>query len=149
MAYKKLHTEIEVIIQSRLETIFSQLNLNDEDLENVFNTNKKLSNTNIKKKSISGYNLFAREMFPDIKRENEGVMAKDVMRTVANLWKDIDQQTKDDYNERAKSIKPKTKEDKKQRQPNNKSNSKNKVLDNNNKKENNKSKITKIHNIKK
>lgn len=119
MPYKKLHKEIELLINSRLKTILSQLDLNEEDLKIILDLNNELSAQSNKSRkinnNISGYNLFAREMFPSIKSENEGMPTKDMLRIIASLWKDADQDVKDDYNKRAKSIKPLTKEEKKQK----------------------------------
>lgn len=115
MAYKKLHKEIEIIINSRLENILSQVGLSDEDKDNIFTINGGLSNINSKKKNsnISGYNLFCREMFPEVKIENNGLATKDMLRIIASMWKELDQENKNNYNSRAKLIKPKTKQEKK------------------------------------
>lgn len=116
MAYKKLHKEVEILITSRLENILSRVELSDEDKENILTINQGLSNINSKRKiqsNISGYNLFARESFPAVKVENDGLLTKDILKIIANMWKELDQEDKNNYNKRAKLIKPKTKEEKK------------------------------------
>lgn len=137
MAYKKLQKEIEALVNLRLENILSQINLPDEDKENILVINKKLSNISSKRKNsanISGYNLFAREMFPEVKQENEGMPTKDLLRIIASMWQNLDKQEKDNLNERAKSIKPKTKQEKKQNKiQNNKQIAKTKTLTKSNK----------------
>lgn len=70
--------------------------------------------------NISGYNLFAREMFSSVKNDNQNLATKDILRIVASLWKEQDQDIKDDYNQKAKSIKPLTPQEKKERVTNNK-----------------------------
>ncbi len=117
MSYNKLHKEIETLIQSRLETIFSQVTLGEDDLESILHLNKQLSNQSSIRKvnaNISGYNLFTKELFPTVKSENEDMTTPDIIKVIANIWKnETDQQIKDDYNRRAKNIKPLTKENKK------------------------------------
>lgn len=108
--YKKLHKEIEILIKSRLESILSQLDLDDTDIEKIINLNEELSKINTRKKTlknISGYNLFVREMFPEVKNNNQNIPTKDILKIIANFWKEQD--IKEDYNKRAKFIKPKIK----------------------------------------
>jgi hypothetical protein len=121
--YKKLHKEIENIITSRLENILSQLDLSEEDLTHILGLNNQLSNNGSNRRiqsNISGYNLFYREMFPEVKADNPDTQTKDILKIIAGNWKEQNQKTKDDYNKRAKTIKPLTREEKKERQTNNK-----------------------------
>ncbi len=95
------------------------MNLNDNELKNIFDLNQEIRNQTLKVRkntsNISGYNLFTREMFSSIKQDNEGLATKDLLRIIAslwNLWKNTDQDIKDHYNFRSKSISPKTKQEK-------------------------------------
>lgn len=118
--YKKLHREIETIISSRLQQILSQTELSDADSKTILELNDELGKTKKSIKNISGYNLFFREHFSQVKDDNPGTQTKDMLKIIASTWKEQNQDVKDDYNSRAKIIKPLTKEEKSKNKSNDK-----------------------------
>lgn len=64
------------------------------------------------KRKISGYNLYAREMFPEIKDNNPGTLTKDLLVLIGAGWKALSKDQQADYKERAEDIEPSTKEEK-------------------------------------
>ncbi len=129
--HKKLYKYIEDIIEERFINVLNDLEVENDTRNIIIETNRKISqtvsSTRKQQTNISGYNLFAREMFPIVRQENEDTTTKDILRIIANLWKESHQDIKNEYNQRAKNIKPLTKEQKQDRQKIQKSKPKNNV----------------------
>lgn len=74
-----------------------------------YDLNEKLSKRHSVKrtnKNISGYNLFGKEMFPEITAQYPNLEQKEKLKKVAELWKGSPANIREDYNKRAKLVKP-------------------------------------------
>ena len=115
----KINKAIEDMFIERLANILNEIGLDADDSKQFFTANNKFKTKGKhpkekrKLKNISGYNLFAREMFPTVKVDNPDMKTTEHNKIIGNLWKE---QTTDDtkkaYNEREKLISPVTKEKK-------------------------------------
>lgn len=109
---KKIYNDIEKYVEDRLIAVLNDVDLGDNVNTAILERNRfySISKSSVNRKqtkNISGYNLFCRELFPSIKEDNEGVATKDLLRIIAATWKEQDQDTKNNFNQRAKSIPPK------------------------------------------
>ena len=115
-AYNKFNKSVEAHLEQRIRDAFTSLgweNRIDEVLEALHQTASEKGRK--KSSNISGYNLFCREVFPDVKEQNMGEATKDLLKIIGPMWRGLDQDQKDEYNERAKTVKPLTAEQKKAR----------------------------------
>jgi len=66
-----------------------------------------------KPKNINGYILFTKENREDCTKRNLGLSPTEITKALSVEWKALDQEERDAYNTRAKSVAPKSEEEKK------------------------------------
>lgn len=54
------------------------------------------------KRPLSSYVIYSNEIRPKVKEENPEMAGKDVMRTISEMWKGLDENLKQQYVEKSK-----------------------------------------------
>jgi hypothetical protein len=55
-------------------------------------------------RALSGYNVFVKESYPNLKSTNPDAQASEILKMVASDWKGMSQDEKADYNDRARAL---------------------------------------------
>ena len=111
MAEAKTQNRIyEAKISKRLEKIIKLLDINEEQARILLQANLQIKEKkNNKRAHISGYNLYAQEVFETSKAEFSNNTNAENWAIIGLMWKKLTDDEKDTYNNRAVNIQPKVK----------------------------------------
>ena len=109
--YKSQNKIYEKKIEKRLMKLIQSIGMTQEQAKIVLEKNQQIKNDKQSKKKdhISGYNLFAHEVFETEKEQFRKNTREENWAIIGHLWKNLGETEKEDYNNRAVNIKPKPK----------------------------------------
>ena len=90
----------ENLLTDEIETILENLKTNAK------RTTKKAAKKNAPKRGMNGYNLFMKENRADMAEKKPGLTPQQMTGELANVWKELEKEAKEDYNSRAKAMSP-------------------------------------------
>ena len=104
----------EAKITKRLEKMIQYMGLDEQSARNVLEANQAVKKSKkVKKEHISGYNLYAREVMDDVRKEYPKNKQEENLKIIGVMWKQLSETEQEQYNQRATQIKPKNKADSK------------------------------------
>lgn len=80
--YNELHNSKKKVI------IYDDDDIEDDDIPKKIGRPKKIKDDNKVKKKPSAYNVFIAEKYNEVKKDNPDKNAKDIMKLIAELWKE-------------------------------------------------------------
>ena len=90
----------ENLLTDEIETILENLKTNAKT------TTKKAAKKNAPKRGMNGYNLFMKENRADMAEKKPGLTPQQMTGELAKVWKELENEKKEDYNTRAKAMSP-------------------------------------------
>ncbi|KAL9650720.1 hypothetical protein ABK040_001774 [Willaertia magna] len=72
---------------------------------------KKPKDKDAPKRPLSAYQIFQKEKRPEVKEQNKNMDAKEIMKELARLWKELDEDEKKPFQEKAELAKAQHKKD--------------------------------------
>jgi hypothetical protein len=84
---KKSKSNINLTDTEKIEALEKRIKTMEENMVS-FGSQKKKKDPNRVKKAPSAYNLFMKKVSVDIRKENPGISAPEVMKIVGQMWRE-------------------------------------------------------------